>query len=60
MLKCMFCGKEAKVRGSMGDFCMECFEEKFKDNYVLVDGPSFEEPGLKFMAPKSKSEGKKE
>lgn len=27
-MKCVFCGKEAKVRGSMGDFCMECFEEK--------------------------------
>lgn len=60
MLKCMFCGKEAKVRGSMGDFCMECFEDKFKDNYVLVDGPSFEESDLKFMAPKSGSRKKGE
>ena len=50
-MKCYFCGKEAKVRGSMGDFCMECYKEKFPD-YTLTDGPSFDESGLKFMGKK--------
>ena len=54
MLKCMFCGAEAKVRGSMGDFCLDCYEKKFKDNYSLVDGPRFDNSGLKFLARKKK------
>lgn len=54
-MKCIFCGKPSKVRGSMGDFCMECYEERFKENYNLTDGPSFDDSGLKFMASKSGS-----
>ncbi|NHJ22754.1 MAG: hypothetical protein EAX91_17555 [Candidatus Lokiarchaeota archaeon] len=50
--KCIFCGKEAKVRGSMGDFCMECYKERFQDNYTLTDAPSFDDSGLKIMARK--------
>lgn len=36
----------------MGDFCMECFEEKFQENYSLTEGPKFDESGLKFMGRK--------
>ena len=57
-MKCVFCGKEAKVRGSMGDFCMECFEEKFQTNYVLTNGPEFDESGLKFMGRKKTPKNK--
>ncbi|MFX1364145.1 MAG: hypothetical protein ACFFCE_15340 [Promethearchaeota archaeon] len=54
-MKCIFCGKEAKIRGSMGDFCMECYKERFQENYILTEGPSFDDSGLKFMAKKRKS-----
>ncbi len=52
-MKCYFCGKPGKVRGSMGDFCMECFKEKFPD-YGLTDGPEFDDSGLKFMGKKKR------
>ncbi|MFX1457055.1 MAG: hypothetical protein ACFFDB_16895 [Promethearchaeota archaeon] len=54
-MKCIFCGKEAKIRGSMGDFCMECYKERFQENYILTGGPGLDDSGLKFMAKKRKS-----
>ena len=50
----MFCGKEAKVRGSMGDYCMDCYEERFKENYTLTDGPKSNDSGLRYLARKRK------
>ena len=57
---CTFCGKEAKIRASMGDLCMECYKEHFPEpsDYDLIDGPDFDHSGLKYLGRKNKSETK--